>query len=297
MQVFTKKQIASLDQGKLIYEKFLKEVKTSVSGDYSKHIKKHWFFSSLPGYTKSTDIQRELENSNVPFYQIVGKKSMRDFGYQLCLIASVHQNEKAIVNIDDSDFMLASSDNMNIVKNMISGAMKFEYANASALKGAANLPPEMKSAVNKFKMKNGEGFSVPTHNIHFVVASNIKLPSEDEAARKQEKQPGPTAQMMMDKAAIADRMNNHHIDFETWEENWGYVAHRIIESPNFKGGFQFTLEQRQQMVKWAWDNFQNVKSKSFRLYEGLAQEMMLNPEDYLDIWNSSKFLQMSQYKK
>jgi hypothetical protein len=297
MQVFTKKQVSALEQGELVYQAFIKEVKTAVSGNYSKHIKKHWFFSSAPGYSKSSDIERELEVSKVPYYQIVGKKSMLDLGYQLCFIAANHGNSPAIVNVDDSDFMFANSDNMNIVKNLISGAHRFEYSNSGALRGLSNLPPEIKSAVNKFKIKSGQGFSVPTDNIHFVIASNIKLPTEEEAAIKQLKSPGPTGQMMMDKAAIADRLNNHHIDFQSWEENWGYVAHRILNNPNFKGGFEFSQEQRQQMVKWTWDNFNHLKSKSFRLYEGLAQEMLLNEDNYLDIWNSSKFLDLSQYKK
>jgi len=297
MQVFTRKQLFALEQGKALYNKFENEVKVATSGDYSMFMKKHFFFSSMPGYTKSHLIKKYLEEGVVPYYLITGKKSLRDFGYQLCLIAANHPDSPAIVSVDDSDFMFANSDSMNVIKNMMSGLKKFEYSNAQALLGARNLPKPMKDAVNKFKMKYGEGFSVPTHNIHFIIASNVKLPSADEAAMRQDLKPGPTSQKMVDMAAVADRMNNYHINFDAWEENWGYVAHRILEAPYFgEGQFEFTLEQRQQMVKFAWENFDKLKSKSFRLYEGLAQEMMLNPDDYLDVWNSSKFLNISQYK-
>lgn len=294
MQVFTQKQVQAMNQGKLIYNKFENEVKLATSGDYSLLMKKHFFFSSLPGYTKSSLIEKYLENGTIPFYRITGKKSLRDFGYQLCFIAANHSDGPAIVNIDDADFIFSNSDSMNTIKNMMTGLKRFEYSNAQALIGARNLPKPMQDAVKKFKMKHGEGFSVPTENIHFIIASNVKLPTEDEAAKKQEQRPGPSSQKMVDMAAVGDRMNNYHINFDNWEENWGYVAHRILEAPYFGDGkFEFTLEQRQQMVKFAWENFEKLKSKSFRLYEGLAQEMMLNPDDYLDIWSSSKFLNVS----
>ena len=50
------------------------------------------------------------------------------------------------------------------------------------------------------------------------------------------------------------------------------------------------------MVKFTWDNFHLLKSKSFRCYEGLAQDMLRYPDTYLDKWNSSAHLNIT-YRK
>ena len=294
MQVFTKKQLNSLESGKEIYQKLVEEIKKAASGDYSKFIKVHWMFSSLPGISKTTTILKMLDESGIPYFMITGKKSIRDFGYQLALIAA-NSKGPVIVFVDDSEFLFKDNDTMNIFKNVIGPMRKFEYANAMALQGTKNLPKPMQDAVKKFRMNDAEGFSIPTNNIHFIIASNSKLPSEDEAQAYYQKYSGNKGDMMVSKAAIADRMNNHHIDFETWQDNWGFVASKILENPYFgpDNKFKFTLEQRQQMVKFTWENFDRLKSKSFRLYEGLAQEMMLHPDDYLDVWNSSKYINVT----
>jgi hypothetical protein len=76
-----------------------------------------------------------------------------------------------------------------------------------------------------------------------------------------------------------------------------FVANEILENPNFANGeFNFSLEEREQMIKFTWDNFENLKSKSFRCYEGLAQDMLRYPDNYLDKWNSSAHLNIS-YRK
>lgn len=302
MQVFTKTQLTALDAGRSIREKFRNSVEVAASGNYSRMLKKHFIWTSMPGLTKTTTIKDELKKSGITFYEITGKKSMRDFGYQLCFIVANHDKSLGpiIIFIDDCDFIFMNSDNMNIFKNVIGKFRSFTYANNSALDGAKKLPKPMYNAVMKYRMKDAEGFSVPTEGIHFMIASNDKLPTEQEAAERQSKRPGPSAKLMVDKAAVADRMNTYHIDFERWQDQWGYVASLIMDNPYFGDGedkVEFSEQERTQMVLWTWQNFDKIKSRSVRLYEGLAQEMLMYPEEYLDIWNSSKYLDVSFNKK
>lgn len=301
MQVFTKHQLNALEAGKNIREKFRSEVKRAASGDYSRLFKKHWAFTSPPGLVKTTTIQNELEASGITYYTISGKKSMRDFGYQLAFIVANHkfENGPVVIFIDDSDFILHTSDNLNIFKNVIGKLRSFSYANNSALDGAKKLPTPIKNAVMKYRMKQSEGFEVPTDGVHFIIASNDKLPTEEEACSRMEQRPGPAAKLMMDKAAVGDRLNNYHIDFERWEDQWGYVASFIMENPKFGevDPVEFTQEEITQMILWTWQNFDKIKSRSVRFYEGLAQDMILHPNDYLDVWNSSKYLDISFNKK
>lgn len=300
MQVFNKDQRRALEDGESHYQHFVSEVKKAVSGDYSKLMKKHFAFTSMPGLTKTTVIIKLLSESGITYYEITGKKSMRDFLYQLCFIVESQKPTKEnpiIIFIDDCEFIFATNDNMNIFKVMIGKQRLASYSNNGALDGVKKMPEPIKKAVLKNRLKDSEGFSFSTDNVHFVIASNVKFPTEEQAHIKQNKTPGPTADMMVSKAAIGDRLNTHHIDFTKWEEQWGYVANQILNNPYFGDGeFEFTYEERVQMVLFTWANFHKLKSKSFRCYEGLAQDMLNYPEDYPDKWNSAAHLDVFYHK-
>lgn len=300
MQKFDKDQRRALEDGKLLMSYFDSEVKLACSGNYERLMKKHWGFTSMPGITKTTRIIKILSNSGVNYHMITGKKSMRDFLYQLCFLVDQYKPSKSnplIIFIDDCEFLFTDNENMNVFKVMIGTQQLATWSNNSALEGIKKLPQPMQKSILKHRLKSSEGFEFSTKNVHFIIASNIKFPTEDEAAKKQQTNPGPTAERLVSKAAIGDRINTYHIDFGNWMEQWGFVANEILENPNFANGeFQFTLEEREQMIKFTWDNFDKLKSKSFRCYEGLAQDMLRYPDDYLDKWNSSAHLNIS-YRK
>lgn len=300
MQTLNNKQTRALEDGAMLMNYFDTEVKLACSGNYDRLIKKHWAFTSMPGITKTTRIVSILTKSGINNHMITGKKSMRDFLYQLCFLVEQYKpsiNNPLIIFIDDCEFLFADNENMNVFKVMIGKQQTATWSNNSALEGIKKLPQPMQKAILKHRLKNSEGFEFSTKNVHFIIASNIKFPTEDEAARKQQTNPGPTAERLVSKAAIGDRMNTYHIDFNSWEEQWGFVANEILENPNFANGeFKFSREEREQMIKFTWDNFSDLKSKSFRCYEGLAQDMLRYPDNYLDKWNSSAHLNIS-YRK
>jgi len=300
MIIFDKDQRRALEDGQSIYEAFENEVKKAASGNYSTMLKKHWGFTSMPGLTKSTTIVKYLEQSPLPFIEITGKKSMRDFLYQLCYTVDIEKpsiKRPLIVFIDDCEFIFKDNDTMNIFKVGIGKQKKFTYSNDAALIGTKKLPPAMQKSIMKYRLKDSEGFSFSSENVHFILASNNKFPTEEEARLKEAKSSGPTAEKMISKAAIGDRINTHHIDFPTWQAQWGYVANQILHNPYFGDGeFEFTLQQREQMILFTWNNFDKLKSKSFRAYEGLAQDMLNYSETYLDRWKSSIHLDISYSK-
>lgn len=300
MQKFNQKQLRALEDGVMIMNHFDSEVRLAVSGIYDRLIKKHWAFTSMPGVSKTTKIIGILSKSGINYHMITGKKSMRDFLYQLCFLVDQYKPSKdnpLIIFIDDCEFLFADNENMNVFKVMIGTQRTATWSNNAALEGVRKLPKPMQDSIMKYRLKSSEGFEFSTNNVHFIIASNIKFPTEDEAARKQAISPGPAAEKLVSKAAIGDRMNTYHIDFNSWEEQWGFVANEILVNPNFANGeFQFSLEEREQMVKFTWDNFHQLKSKSFRCYEGLAQDMLRYPDTYLDKWNSSAHLDISYHK-
>lgn len=297
MQKFTKEQIRALEDGKAVMMYFQNEVEIACSGNYDRLLKKHWAFTSMPGISKTTKIVTILTNSGINHHMITGKKSMRDFLYQLCFLVEQYKPTKQnplIIFIDDCEFLFTDNENMNVFKVMIGKQKTATWSNNSALEGVKKLPQPMQQAILKHRLKSSEGFEFSTNNVHFIIASNIKFPTEDEAAKKQQTTPGPTAERLVSKAAIGDRMNTYHIDFHNWQEQWGFIASEILDNPNFGGGeFDFSLEEREQMVKFTWENFDKLKSKSFRCYEGLAQDMLRYPSEYLDKWNSSAHLNIS----
>ena len=300
MQKYNKEQIRGLEDGKNLMHFFESEISLACSGVYDRLIKKHWAFTSMPGITKTTKIITILDNSGLHYHMVTGKKSMRDFLYQLCFLVDQYKptkNNPLIIFIDDCEFLFTDNENMNVFKVMIGKQQTATWSNNAALEGVKKLPQPMQKAIMKHRLKSSEGFEFSTKHVHFIIASNIKFPTEDEAAKKQATQPGKTSDRLVSKAAIGDRMNTYHIDFDRWEEQWGFVANEILENPNFANGeFKFSLEEREQMVKFTWDNFHNLKSKSFRCYEGLAQDMLRYPDCYLDKWNSSAHLNIS-YRK
>lgn len=300
MIVFDKEQRRALEDGQSIYEAFENEVKKAASGNYSTMLKKHWGFTSMPGLTKSTTIIKYLEESPLPFIEITGKKSMRDFLYQLCYTIDVEKpslKRPLIIFIDDCEFLFKDNDTMNIFKVGIGKQKRFTYSNDAALVGTKKLPAAMQKSILKYRLKDSEGFSFSSENVHFILASNNKFPTEDEARAKEAKSSGPSAERLVSKAAIGDRINTHHIDFPTWQTQWGYVANQILTNPYFGDGeFEFSLEEREQMVLFTWNNFDKLKSKSFRAYEGLAQDMLNYPESYIDRWKSSIHLDVSYSK-
>lgn len=297
---FDKEQKRALEDGKMAYIDFENEVKKAVSGNYKTMIKKHWGFTSMPGLTKSTTILKYIEKSPFPFIEITGKKSMRDFLYQLCYTIDIEKpslKRPLIVFIDDCEFIFKENDTMNIFKVGIGKQKRFTYSNDAALIGAKKLPIKMQKSILKYRLKDSEGFSFSSENVHFILASNNKFPTEEEARAKEAKGHSGVAEKMLSRTAIGDRLNTHHIDFPTWQVQWGYVANQILENPNFGDGeFKFTLEQRTQMVLFTWNNFDKLKSKSFRAYEGLAQDMLNHPDTYLDRWKSSIHLDISYSK-
>jgi hypothetical protein len=300
MQKFKREQIRGLEDGAIIMNHFDSEVRLAVSGVYDRLIKKHWAFTSMPGVSKTTKIITILDKSGLNYHMITGKKSMRDFLYQLCFLVDSYKPTKEnplIIFIDDCEFLFADNENMNVFKVMIGKQQTATWSNNAALEGVKKLPQPMQKSILKHRLKSSEGFEFSTKHVHFIIASNIKFPTEDEAARKQATQPGKTSDRLVSKAAIGDRMNTYHIDFNSWEEQWGFVANEILQNPNFANGeFQFSLEEREQMVKFTWENFHQLKSKSFRCYEGLAQDMLRYPDTYLDKWNSSAHLDISYHK-
>ena len=300
MQKFTKEQLRALEDGKSLMGYFENEISLACGGVYDRLIKKHWAFTSMPGITKTTKIIAILDKSGINYHMITGKKSMRDFLYQLCFLVDQYKPSKSnplIIFIDDCEFLFLDNENMNVFKVMIGKQQTATWSNNAALEGVKKLPQPMQKSIMKHRLKSSEGFEFSTKNVHFIIASNIKFPTEDEAARKQAIQPGKTADRLVSKAAIGDRMNTYHIDFNNWQEQWGFVANEILENPNFANGeFNFTLEEREQMVKFTWENFDKLKSKSFRCYEGLAQDMLRYQNHYLDKWNSSAHLNIS-YRK
>ena len=79
MQTFNRDQKRALEDGDRTYQLFVNEIKKAVGGNYKKFMKKHWAFTSMPGLTKSTVIIKLLSKSGIKYFEITGKKSMRDF--------------------------------------------------------------------------------------------------------------------------------------------------------------------------------------------------------------------------
>jgi hypothetical protein len=185
-------------------------------------------------------------------------------------------NEKVIVIVDDCDTIFKNEENINIMKNVLSGNKAFSYRKNIATQ-INSLSGEQYEAIQSFRNETQLGFQVPTDNFVFIITSNIKLPTDEEVYGK-----GSKNNLSAKKAhlnAIRSRCNT--IDFQlTKFQHYGWIADVVLNELN-----DLDDNLRNKIVDWLWKNWDNLNERSIRTVEKMIQIYELNSEGFEEVWN------------
>ena len=274
-----KKEIEqSLKKGKIIRKRLLQVVDRAINSDQDAAYP-HTYIYSPPGLGKTYSVNNYLKKSNIMYFELSGAVSMFAFGVALATIRFNYPIEKIIISVDDCDGIFKTEENLNIMKNVLSGVRKFSYQKSiQALLG--NLTNMQEAAITHFSNDNQLGFQVPCENFIFVFTSNFRLPNDDEVIAAREKG-GSRNTRKVHLNAIRSRCKTMDFDLDK-PTHFGWLADVLINE-NLKP--EISQNQKSEILGWIFENWDQMTERSIRTLEKMAQSIVDEPEDYLTIWD------------
>ena len=274
-----KKEIEqSLKKGKIIRKRLLQVVDRAINSDQDAAYP-HTYIYSPPGLGKTYSVNNYLKKSNIMYFELSGAVSMFAFGVALATIRFNYPIEKIIISVDDCDGIFKTEENLNIMKNVLSGVRKFSYQKSiQALLG--NLTNMQEAAITHFSNDNQLGFQVPCENFIFVFTSNFRLPNDDEVIAAREKG-GSRNTRKVHLNAISSRCKTMYFDLDK-PTHFGWLADVLINE-NLKP--EISQNQKSEILGWIFENWDQMTERSIRTLEKMAQSIVDEPEDYLTIWD------------
>lgn len=239
----------------------------------------HTYIYSPPGLGKTFTVNSAIQAAGKEYYEVSGTTSMFAFGVRLAVLNyTVPQDRVIIVSVDDCDEILKNEQNCNIMKNILSGAKSFQYE--KSLQSQWNgLKPLQVEAIQAHMKDEAMGFVVPTHRMIFIFTSNTELPDDDQV-REAKSRNQAKATLMGHRNAIRSRCNT--IDFDLDQDtHWGWIADVVLNTT----ALQTTSEQKEEILDYLYDNWEDMKERSIRTVEKMADIMLQDPDDYEESWN------------
>jgi hypothetical protein len=251
-----------------------KTVKSSPTAAYP-----HTYIYSPPGLGKTYTVNEALKESGVNFVELSGAVSMFAFGLALSVFNYMApKGTKIIISVDDCDGILKNEENINIMKNVLSGKRMFSYEK-NLQSNIASLTGVQKDAYDFHTTDERMGFSVPTDNMIFIFTSNFRLPDDDEVKEARERG-GMRNVLKVHRNAIRSRCRTMDFDLDK-SEHFGWMADVMLNedlSPSL------TSENKQIVLNWVWDNWDSLTERSIRTLEKMAETMCEEPDDYEMSW-------------
>jgi hypothetical protein len=228
---------------------------------------------------KTYTVTQALKNMDIAFFELSGAVSMFAFGVSLATIKyKMPKDATIIISVDDCDGILKNEENINIMKNVLSGKRIFAYEK-SLQSQIGNLTPVQQDAIQFHSSDDRMGFTVPTDNMIFIFTSNFRLPDDDEVKDAREKG-GNKNVLKVHRNAIRSRCKTMDFDL-TKDEHWGWMADVTLNS-NLNDCL--TTDNKHTILDWVWDNWHKMTERSIRTIEKMAETMCEEPEDYLLSW-------------
>lgn len=229
------------------------------------------------GVGKTWNIVKTLREEGILFFEMTGNASIYGLmGNLLYLHSQKPKGKKMVIFLDDCDFLFEPK-NINILKNLTASESqdrKFQYTKSV---NAKNFTEAQQDVLPAYLHEGTHGLTIPCDEFVFVIASNIDLYDETQ---------------MEGLTSAETKKANHHLairgrmkpyDFTlTKDEKWGWLydvamndgALDIIDSE----------EDKIFLLNWIWNNWESMKETSVRTIEKMADDMMEDPEDYLEYW-------------
>lgn len=237
----------------------------------------HTYIFSPPGLGKTYTIEDEFNKQSANWVDIKGNTSLWGFIVDIAQIVSNKDSDSLIVFIDDCDTLLTQTDSINTMKIALNDGV-LEYK--KALGGQyAMLEEEQQWAIDQFRKEGRTGVSIPLDGVKFIWASNYKLADQkDTANARSDRQ----IQRCIHEEALRRRMRT--LDYDVKDDTkWGWIADCVLNEtpPNMQGAQRIELEQ---IVSWMHANWPNLKEHNISIAEKLYDEMSIDPDGYLTIW-------------
>jgi hypothetical protein len=272
------KIITALEKGKSQRKRLTYVVKKAVKSNPDATYP-HTYIYSPPGLGKTYTVTKALKEEGVPFFELSGAVSMFAFGVSLAVINYMApKGQKIIISVDDCDGILKNEENINIMKNVLSGKRIFSYEK-SLQSQIANLTGVQQDAIGFHTSEERMGFTVPTDNMIFIFTSNFRLPDDDEVKEAREKG-GNKNVLKVHRNAIRSRCKTMDFDLDRFE-HFGWMADVML---NEELNTCLTEDTKHIILDWVWNNWDSLTERSIRTLEKMAETMCEEPDDYKMAW-------------
>jgi len=239
------------------------------------------YIYSPPGLGKTHMVTEYLKISNIKFYPVSGNTSMFAFGIQLAVIQYNNQDmSPIIIYVDDCDEIFKNDQNCNTMKKVLDADKKFVYEKSLSSQWN-NMGQEQRDAITYFREEGKMGFEFPTYNMRFIFTSNFQLPFEDDVAEARRKSKSKSV-LLSHMYAIRSRCKVADYNLKA-DEHWGWIANVILEE-DCLNEFDVSLEEKEVLLKFIWDNWSYLTERSIRLVEKMTITMRIFPETYEQVW-------------
>jgi hypothetical protein len=138
-----------------------------------------------------------------------------------------------------------------------------------------------KEAIKYHQDDEKMGFQVPTGSMSFLIVSNIQLPTDDEVRKAREKSKSKSS-LLAHKNAIRSRCMVQDFSLSN-AELWGWIADVVLNT-NCLDGLDLSVEQKETILDFIWDNWESLTERSIRLIEKMAIIMQEYPDTYMSVW-------------
>ena len=235
------------------------------------------FIAGPSGVGKTYNITKILNEMGIPYFKITGSPSIFGFmGSLLYLHSQKPAGQKLVIFLDDCDFLLEPK-YINTLKNLtstVSTEREFKYTKSIK---PSNFTDAQQDVLPAYLNEGTHGLTIPCDDFVFVIASNMDLYDETQIAGL---------------AAAEKKKADHHLairgrmkpyDFKlTKEEKWGWLYDVAMND----GALSMidTEENKVFLLNWMWNNWDQMKETSIRTIEKMAEDMMDDPDDFIEYW-------------
>lgn len=270
---FDFEQDSHIAKGKIWRKTFVDTVTKAVQAKPTQR-RPHTFISSKPGLGKSYTTQRLLDQFGVDYLPISGHASLWNFTVQLAeIVYHIPQGQTAIVWVDDCDKIFSNETNCNMLKNMLEGHKTLAY-NVDVSNNITKIRdgnPQLADILDTFKTTKGLGLNIPCDQLVFIFTSNIFLPDADAVTAAEGKK---GYNMVVGLHALRDRCKTKDLVMD-WQDLWGWISDVVLNEGVLDSIIGANPQVQEEILEFMWNNWANLKEKSVRTAEKLA-------EDYAD---------------
>jgi hypothetical protein len=249
------------------------------------------------GIGKSHWTKKSLDESDVNYITIRGSVRFLVLCADLMLAHHLHikqrknKDEKLVVFIDDCDTLFGSEEGRNALKEMSEKQGPDRKISYNRVIQEQFLEPQHLEILEEYRPKNGGmGFSVDCNDVIFIIATNYKLPTENEANNYAKLHPAtPRANAKLSLAAIRRRFTCRDFVLDK-ATNWGWLAYVTLNDKTLiekiLGKEDYTAH-KYEILNWIWTEWDNLTEHNLDTIKDLAYKIKeYGPDGYIDIWES-----------